>query len=61
MGRIDVDQRPLVEAEPEARERFCRRYEPVVRSYLAARWRLPPDHERISDASQEVGNQAAGD
>lgn len=42
--------------QPDApqREEFGRRYEPVIRSYLAARWRLPVDHERISDATQEV-------
>jgi RNA polymerase sigma-70 factor (ECF subfamily) len=36
------------------REAFCARYGPVVRAYLAARWRLPPDHEEVADAAQEV-------
>ncbi len=40
--------------EPENREEFCRRYEPIVRTYLSVRWQLPRDHERISDAAQEV-------
>ena len=36
------------------RETFAQRYEPVVRSYFAARWNLPFDHEAVADASQEV-------
>lgn len=38
----------------EARDRFARRYEPVVRSYLSTRWRVPERHERVSDGVQEV-------
>ncbi len=36
------------------RDSFCRQYGPVIRAYLAARWRLPSDHERVLDATQEV-------
>ncbi len=36
------------------RQVFCQRYEPVIRAYLAARWRLPRDHDDVSDAAQEV-------
>lgn len=38
----------------EARDRFARRYEPVVRSYLSTRWRVSERHERVSDGVQEV-------
>jgi RNA polymerase sigma factor (sigma-70 family) len=40
--------------DPAMRDEFCRRYDPVIRSYLAARWRLPREHDAISDATQEV-------
>ncbi|MCB9888808.1 MAG: sigma-70 family RNA polymerase sigma factor [Planctomycetes bacterium] len=40
-------------AGPE-RDTFARRYAPVIRDYLRARWRLPADHERVEDALQEV-------
>lgn len=36
------------------RESFCRTYGPLIHAYLAARWRLPADHERVLDAAQEV-------
>ena len=39
---------------PTEQQRFVACYEPVVRAYLATRWRLPLQHERISDATQEV-------
>jgi RNA polymerase sigma-70 factor (ECF subfamily) len=40
--------------DPRARDVFARRYEPVVRAYLAARWRSS-DHIRVlDDAVQEV-------
>jgi len=38
----------------EAREEFGRRYRPVVRSYLAARWRSGPLAGEVEDATQEV-------
>jgi DNA-directed RNA polymerase specialized sigma24 family protein len=38
----------------EARERFAKLYEPLVKGYLAKRWRLPISHGRVLDASQEV-------
>lgn len=37
-----------------ARAAFAERYEPLVRSYLAARWRLPRDHEEVRDTAQDV-------
>lgn len=36
------------------KESFAQRYGPVLRAYLAARWRLPTDHERVEDATQEI-------
>ena len=39
---------------PEDRETFARRYAQVIEAYLAARWRLPVDHEAVTDGSQEV-------
>jgi RNA polymerase sigma-70 factor (ECF subfamily) len=38
----------------EEREAFARRYLPVVRAYLAARWRGSPLAGEIDDAAQEV-------
>lgn len=37
-----------------AREEFARRYEPVVRAYLGARWRGTPLLAELDDAAQEV-------
>ena len=37
-----------------AREEFARRYIPVVRAYLGARWRKSPLSSQIDDATQEV-------
>ena len=39
---------------PEDREQFARRYEPLIRSYLAARWRGSPCLADLKDAVQEV-------
>jgi RNA polymerase sigma-70 factor (ECF subfamily) len=36
------------------RDRFAGRYEPVVRAYLAARWRDSPHRQDVDDAVQEV-------
>jgi RNA polymerase sigma-70 factor (ECF subfamily) len=36
------------------REEFARRYVPVVRGYLAARWRGSPWRDEVDDAAQEV-------
>jgi RNA polymerase sigma factor (sigma-70 family) len=33
---------------------FAERYGPLLRAYLAARWRLPCEHEDVADAVQEV-------
>jgi RNA polymerase sigma-70 factor (ECF subfamily) len=39
---------------PAAREEFARCYAPVVRAYLAARWRSSPSLNDLDDAVQEV-------
>lgn len=36
------------------RDRFCRRYGPLIETFLASRWRLPRGHERVADGAQEV-------
>ncbi len=36
------------------RERFARDYEPVIRAYLAARWRGQSNHRELDDAVQQV-------
>lgn len=38
----------------EAEETFVRRYYPVVRAYLGARWRTEPMRNEVDDAAQEV-------
>jgi RNA polymerase sigma-70 factor (ECF subfamily) len=40
--------------DPRARDDFARRYEPVVRAYLAARWRSSDHIRALDDAVQEV-------
>ena len=40
--------------EESKREVFSKRYLPVVRSYLTARWRHPPYRDEVEDAAQEV-------
>jgi RNA polymerase sigma-70 factor (ECF subfamily) len=40
--------------DPRARDDFARRYEPVVRAYLAARWRSSDHMQALDDAVQEV-------
>ncbi len=58
MSRLDSTNWSLVmgaaNAVPSDRDRFAQRYEPVIRAFLAARWRLSGHHERIDDATQEV-------
>jgi RNA polymerase sigma-70 factor (ECF subfamily) len=39
---------------PADQERFARLYTPMIKAYLAARWRVPVEHEDVGDASQEV-------
>jgi RNA polymerase sigma-70 factor (ECF subfamily) len=39
---------------PADQERFARLYTPLIKAYLAARWRRPVDHEDVGDAAQEV-------
>jgi len=36
------------------RDEFARRYAPVIQAYVAARWRLPVQDERVTEAVQEV-------
>src|SRR5262245_50868896 len=40
--------------DPAARERFAAVYLPVVRAYLAARWRAVPHRPDADDAAQDV-------
>lgn len=40
--------------EDVARDRFARTYGSIIRTYLAARWRLPVAHEAVDDGTQEV-------
>ena len=46
--------RGAARGEARAREDFGRRYDPVVRAYLAARWRGGPLAGHVEDAAQEV-------
>lgn len=36
------------------RDAFARSYGPIIRAYLAARWRLPFEHAAVADATSEV-------
>lgn len=42
------------EGRPEARDEFVRRYGPVVRAYLEARWRHPVLRQSVDDAVQDT-------
>jgi RNA polymerase sigma-70 factor (ECF subfamily) len=46
--------RRAAEGDAEAREEFARRYSPVIRAYLGARWRHSPLLRDLDDAAQEV-------
>ena len=46
--------RGAAEGDRPSRERFAARYDPVIRSYLGARWRLPDDAAEVDDAAQDV-------
>jgi len=46
--------RAAAAGDVESRETFSRLYGPVIRAYLAARWRLPVLHEDVADGAQEV-------
>jgi DNA-directed RNA polymerase specialized sigma24 family protein len=46
--------RGAARGDPGARDDFARRYEPVVRAYLAARWRSSDHVRALDDAVQEV-------
>jgi RNA polymerase sigma-70 factor (ECF subfamily) len=45
--------RAAVAGDTAARDQFARRYLPVVRAYLATRWRGTPMLDRVDDAVQE--------
>lgn len=46
--------RSAASGDEASRATYCGLYGPVIRAYLAARWRLPSDHEEVADAAQEV-------
>jgi RNA polymerase sigma-70 factor (ECF subfamily) len=46
--------REAAAGEQGARDRFAARYAPMVRAYLAARWRTSPLDQELDDAVQEV-------
>lgn len=46
--------RSAAAGDPDSRAAYCRLYGPVIRAYLAARWRRPVDHEEVADGVQEV-------
>jgi RNA polymerase sigma factor (sigma-70 family) len=46
--------RRAAEGNPADREEFVRRYAPVIRSYLKARWRMTPMIDDVDDGAQLV-------
>jgi RNA polymerase sigma-70 factor (ECF subfamily) len=46
--------RDAAEGGAKARSVFARTYQPVVRAYLAGRWRIPRDSPEVDDAVQDV-------
>ena len=46
--------RRAAQGGPEEREAFARRYAPVIRAYLGARWKASPLVGEIDDAGQQV-------
>jgi RNA polymerase sigma factor (sigma-70 family) len=46
--------RDAVDGDRDARGQFARRYEPVIRAYLKARWRGSDRLQNVDDAAQEV-------
>jgi len=58
MGRFDTTRWSVVlgavAGDPADRDRFCVLYEPVIRAYLGARWRVPHQNQEVSDGVQEV-------
>jgi RNA polymerase sigma-70 factor (ECF subfamily) len=46
--------RRAAEGVPEDRDEFVRRYGPVIRATLGARWRGTPLHDELDDAAQQV-------
>jgi RNA polymerase sigma-70 factor (ECF subfamily) len=49
-----TEVRAAVAGDAAARDQFARRYLPVVRAYLATRWRGTPLQDRVDDAVQEA-------
>ena len=45
--------RGAAEGNPKSRREFTHLYEPVIRTYLLARWRRTPLYEQIDDAAQD--------
>lgn len=39
---------------PDDQSRFAERYTPMIKAYLAARWRVSTQHDDVCDAAQEV-------
>ena len=58
MSQVDTTSWRLIEGaaagQASDRQEFARRYEPAVRTYLAARWRGSPLEPELSDAIQDV-------
>jgi RNA polymerase sigma-70 factor (ECF subfamily) len=46
--------RAAADGSPRDREEFAHRYAPVLRAYLAARWRGAPLLQDLDDAVQDV-------
>lgn len=49
---VEIDR--AKRGEGDARSLFAHRYQPIVRTYLAARWRGSPLSDDVDDATQEV-------
>ena len=58
MSRFESTSWTIVNGAAEgssvAREEFCRRYDGVIRTYLARRWRLSTVHDDVTEGLQEV-------
>ncbi len=44
----------VLRGDAGARERFCARYEPLIRAWLVARWRCSSADDRVANTTQEV-------
>ncbi len=52
--------RAAADGAPRQREEFARRYAPVLRAYLAARWRGSPLRQDLDDAVNEPARPGRG-